>query len=327
MSEQSTRPLIVIGICTRQRNALLRRLLESIWSQPEPADYDIDIVIIDNNDTPHVTSVIDNLPQKFTITVFHESRAGLVHARNRILDAATEWKADWIIGVDDDEWVAEDWLAQFIAGLEILNAHVIVGTSHFIYEGLTPYLPPIQQVPLIAGRQSAVLSTANFALHKTVFDPAHGPGLRFDMRFNESGGEDYEFMLRAERAYDFPPIGWPFAITYEGWEGKRATLRYRMTRYQREQNARFQVAALHRRQGLHGSWLGNLIRQVLQINRLLVFGVGYVLAGYLSFALGRPRAREKIGVGMLKLARVAAVAPYLWGTTLVGYGANAPKDR
>jgi len=109
---------IVIGVCTRQRHALLRRLIRSIQAQPIPVGYSVEILVVDNNDDPMTLQTIVGLPVRFPISVVHERRIGLVHARNRALDEATARGADWFIGVDDDEWVAADWLDQFIAGMK-----------------------------------------------------------------------------------------------------------------------------------------------------------------------------------------------------------------
>ncbi|MEJ8560382.1 glycosyltransferase [Yoonia sp. GPGPB17] len=122
--------------------------LESVWNQPIPSNYDVEIIIVDNNDIPTVTSDVIPVPTKFKVSVFHEAKAGLVNARNRVLDEASS--ADWIIGVDDDEQVESDWLAHFIEAFETLGADIIVAARHLIYaETTSPFIERTQQYQLL----------------------------------------------------------------------------------------------------------------------------------------------------------------------------------
>lgn len=328
VAAQSTKPLIAIGICTRQRNALLRRLLESIRDQPDPPDYNVVVIVVDNNDTPSVTSDGVDLPAKFKLTLVHEATPGLVCARNRLLDAATAAKADWFIGVDDDEFVAADWLAQFILGLETLDTPIIIAARRVIYpQTASPYLEPFEQLQEPAGAESDVHSTANYALHKSVFDPAHGPGLRFDPALNEAGGEDLEFLLRAKHQYGMVPLNWPYAVATEEFDGIRATFAYHFRNKVLDQVNRYRIAALHRRTGVRGSHLGNIKKLLLLTNRFFIFGLAQCLAGAALLVLGRPNARMRIGNGVFRLGRAFAVFPYLLGARPINYGAKVNADR
>ena len=328
MTEKSTRPHIVIGICTRQRNALLRRLLESIWAQPTPPDYDIDVIIVDNNDAPSVTNDVVDLPPRFAITLIHDDRPGMVTARNRVLDAATAAQADWFIGVDDDEYVENDWLAQFIIGLETLDAQIIVAARRIVFpEDANPFVERIQQMQEPAGAVSKVLSTANFAMHKSVFDPAYGPGLRFDSALNEAGGVDFELMQRARFQYGIKAVNWPHAVAVEHFEGKRAMLLPSLRRRFLNQARRYQIAKLHRLSGVHGTLWSNALQIVMLTNKYFVFGLASSLGGIFLLAIGHKNAKQTVAGGLMKLARALAVFPYLTGTSVVNYGAQVNADR
>lgn len=328
MSAHSSKPLIAIGICTRQRNALLRRLLESISKQPVPPNYNVEIIVVDNNDVPAVTPDIVDLPSKFKLTLIHEAEPGMVTARNRVLDAAMSANADWFVGVDDDEWVAADWLAQFILGFKTLDAAIIVAARRIVYPKTTsPFVEQFQQLQEPAGALSEVFSTANFAIHKSVLHPEHGPGLRFEPTLNEAGSVDFEFMLRAKRQYGISAVNWPHAVTTEEFDGKRATFAYHFKRRMRDQVVRYRIAALHRKTGLHGSYIGNARRLFVQTNRYFVFGMAQCLGGAVFFMMGRPMARQQIGNGVLRLGRAFAIFPYLVGKYPVNYGAGVNADR
>ena len=328
MIRRSTRPLIVIGICTRQRNALLRRLLESIWSQPVPPNYDVAVIIVDNNDSQPVTHDVIDLPSKFKLTLVRETKPGMVTARNRVVDAAVAAGADWFIGVDDDEYVVSDWLEQFIMGLETLDAPIIVAARNIVYPDTTsPFVERIQQLQEPAGAETQVLSTANFAMHKRVFDPRHGPGLRFDPALNEAGGVDFELMLRAKHQHGFLAVNWPHAVAVEHLDGSRAVLSLCLRRRMFDQVRRYQIAKLHREKGVRGTRWSNAKRIALLSNRYLVFGTAACLHGFAYLLIGRANSRQVIAGGLSKLAQAVAVFPYLLGKSVVNYGAKVNADR
>ncbi len=328
MKAQPRKPLIAIGICTRQRNALLRRLLKSIVAQPKPLNYDVKIIIVDNNDTPTVTDEIIGLSLEFPVELIHEPKAGLVYARNRVLTAATQADADWLIGVDDDEWVAPDWLEQFIIGIETLDAPIIVAAKNVEYPSdTTPYLEQLQSPQTPAGEITVVHSTANFAMRNTVFNPDYGPGLRFALEMNQIGGEDYELMLRAKYAYDMKAVKWPYAVATEVYEGKRTTLRYHFKRRLMDQVSRYYVSALHCKAGLRGTRARNAMRMLLLTNRFVIYGTGRILLGSLLCILINSNGRMVIGNGILTWARALAVFHYLLGMDTPLYGAGVDADR
>ncbi len=318
------RPRIVIGVCTRQRNALLRRLIDSIGEQQIPSAYDVGILVVDNNDVPTATKALVGLSGQFPVTVVHEPQIGLVHARNRALDKAVARGADWFIGVDDDEWVADDWLARFIAAFETMRGPVLMAPCRYVYDDtLSPFLAPRQLPTNSRGARPAVMSTGNYALHRRVFDPRHGPGLRFDPAFNESGAEDLEFFLRAERTCGWVAAWVPDAVVFENWDGVRATLRYRMARSLRNQISAYQVARLHRRLGYHGSRLGNLVRVVMRVNRNMVLGTVSMAAGVALLPFAWRRGPVMIGKALERFVCAWAVLPFVFGASPVAYGARA----
>ncbi|MFG5383229.1 glycosyltransferase family 2 protein [Yoonia sp. R2-816] len=317
-------PRLLIGVCTRQRNVLLRRLIDSISAQPAPAGYDVGILVVDNNDDPVARDALVGLSGPFPVTVVHEARAGLVYARNRALNEAAARGADWFVGVDDDEWVAQDWLARFIDGMETLGRSILIAPCRYVYDdGLSRFLQPIQLPSKPRGARPVVMASSNFALHCRVFDPAYGPGLRFHPAYNESGGEDLEFFLRAERACGWVPAALPDAVAFEDWKGPRATLGYRLRRSWRTQLAAFQVARHHRRLGFTSSGGGHVMRMFLQLNRHVVFGAASLMAGLALLLFWPRKGRHLIGAGLERGARVLAVLPFLLGRLPVAYGPRA----
>lgn len=328
MSSKLAKQGIVIGICTRQRNALLRRLLESIWEQPIPPNYNVEILIVDNNDEPAVTPDIIAFPEKFKLTLVHEPKSGLVNARNCVLDFATTANADWLIGVDDDEWVSPDWLEQYIVAFETLDTAIIVAAKHIVYaKTMSPFVEQRQIEEPPAGSPTQIFSTANFAISKRVFHPDHGPRLRFAMQFNESGGEDYEFMLRAKNQYELTARYWPHAIASEECAGKRTAFTHHFKRRVAAQVTRYRATALHRKTVGGQSSFAATLNMLKRTNRAAVYGTGWCLLGVGLILIGRKNGREVIGKGLFALARAYAIIPFLIGTRTALYGVNVNADR
>ncbi len=325
MKRQTAQPCIAIGICTRQRIALLRRLLKTLWQQPIPDRYAIEVIIIDNNDAPTVTTELLALPPKFPLTIIHEAEPGLVTARNRLLEAAVTSEAEWLLGLDDDTWAEPDWLAQFIVGLETLNAEIIVAAKRMVYPpDKSPYLLRFSQNQEPAGAGTKIFSTTNYALHRRVFAPAPGLGLRFEPMLNQSGAEDFEFMLRAKKQYGIIPVNWPLSVVSEEMNGNFAD---QLRRHYFDQLTRFHVARLHRKTTRRSSVLGNALKAALLTNRHFIFGTGNCLRGLVMLAFRHPNAQQTIGKGLLSWARIAAVVPFLFGKTAITYGKTVDASK
>jgi glycosyltransferase involved in cell wall biosynthesis len=317
------KPLVVIGICTRQRNEMLRRLIDGIQEQPVSAGYRIEILVVDNNDFPTAAPALDGVADRFPVTVEHEPQAGLVYARNHVLDVAAARDAAWIIGVDDDEWVADDWLAEMILAMETIPSPVLIGQCAYVYDDdLSAYLAPRQLQVLVKGERPWVLASSNFAIQRRVFANDDGMGMRFDPFFNESGGEDVEFFLRAERQYGWVAGGVPDSLVSEAWTGDRATLGYHLRRTLRNQVSGYQITRRHRQLGLDGNIVGNSVRAALRTNRLAVYGLGTLIGGLGLTLVNRPAGRMRVTLGLEKCILAFAIVPFLIGMTPVAYGAK-----
>lgn len=317
------KPLINIGICTRLRNDKLARLLQSLAVQTAPNNWRIAITIIDNNDLPAAHRAVETVSLPFEISVHHQPEPGLVFARNMALELAQQADATWFIGLDDDEWVAEDWLLHFIAALDDPGPFkMFMGPCELIYaknaSDFVSKAPP-KGVPF--GKPPQAMSTQNFAIHRDVFDPATGPGLRFHFAFNETGGEDLEFFLRATRAHGFEASAVPDALVFEDRKGERATLRYRLFRRMRNQLSILRINHLHCQDGFYGTRWQNAKAVALLTNRSVVFGVALLIKAIALVPFNRPRAKLTLGHALQRGALLAAVALHLLRRAPKVYGA------
>lgn len=313
---------LVIGICTRQRDAQLLRLLASLNAQMLPHGWTAEIIVVDNNDDPSVHDIVTDIDCFCPISVVHEPRAGLVNARNHALDLAQARDAEWFIGLDDDEWVADDWLAHYCQALsDSSGVPIRMGPCTLVFApDASQFLTRPAPVYVAAGRRPRALTTQNFAIHRSVFDSKTGVGLRFHMAFNETGGEDSEFFRRGMRLHGFQAGSVPDAMVFEDRKDDRATLRYRLFRTLRNQISLLRIDRMHQQEGIYGTRGLNakriaalVLRNIVRLLTGLVVGVGL-------FAIDREKALQTIGKALQHGARVVAVVRFLLGSIPVVYG-------
>jgi hypothetical protein len=320
-ARRSSRPVIAVGICTFQRNDLLLDLLKTIDVQTGAVEADVSVLIIDNNPRPSVPQDKVLAATKYKVTVVHEPRPGLVNARNRLFELAEETGAEWLIGTDDDMTVAKDWLSQWIKGIKELSADIMLSDINSTYSGtISSFVPQRQSARPELGKPPRILATGNYAISRSVFSQKRGLGLRFHPDFNQIGGEDSEFFLRAKRQHGIVIAGWPNAIAHEEKSGHRLTLRYHLHRTLCAQMCGFYIAALHRKHRI----IENPAPLGLMLTRRTINSVGsslYVLSlGLLTLPFAPARGQRTIGIGLEHLSRAFAVLPFLFGKSYRRYG-------
>ena len=313
--DDAARPFVCIGLCTRGRGKELHRLLDCLRSLTLPdEDLALSLLIVDNNDGATVMQDDVGRQIPFRCTVHHESEAGLVNARNALLDMADEQGADWLIGIDDDVWMNSDWLNNWWAALSSGKTDLYVGASCTVFDGLQSRLLPKE---LWLNRTDAApfpqFTTANFAISRQIFSKTSGHGMRFDHRFNFSGGEDAEFAKRAERLHGIPLLSNSAAIVSEERLGKRKTFTYHLRRCVRDQVNGYRVSHLHRTMGIFTPRRSMPAMLAMRTNESLIKGLGYMLRGIVLLPTKTTVGLRTIGSGLSLLARVYAILPYLLG--------------
>lgn len=98
---------VTIAVCTFNRAESLRRTLSSLEAMYVPGGLDWEIVVVNNNSRDQTDFVIESFADRLPVHREFEAQAGLSHARNRAIHAAT---GDYIIWTDDDVVVDPKWL-------------------------------------------------------------------------------------------------------------------------------------------------------------------------------------------------------------------------
>jgi glycosyltransferase involved in cell wall biosynthesis len=116
-----------IIICTYNRSRLLKKCLDSLLPQILEG---IEIIIIDNLSSDDTNQVVSEYTSKYiNIRYFFEPITGLSHARNRCIKEA---KADWILYLDDDVIVFDDFIERALY-LTTLDQFDCIGGNYIGY--------------------------------------------------------------------------------------------------------------------------------------------------------------------------------------------------
>ena len=228
---------IVIGIPTYKRPILFKKLIESIFDSNLDKNYfdKVQIVVVDNDVDRTAESVSKALqgkcPEPFIFHYFNYPKKGLTHVRNEIIKQALNFEPEYIAFVDDDEYVTVNWLNELIKTMGDMNADMVLGPHLPVFEKKVPeYIAHWFYSHSIETNTPMNLASTGNLLVKSKFLTDNQ--LRFDARFDQTGGEDTFFSVEAIKKG--ARIFWSSnAIVYETIPAKRATVKWLMRRIYR----------------------------------------------------------------------------------------------
>lgn len=235
IKRQNTK-LVTICISTRRRVDGIKQLLLSILnvSTPDPEQYEIEIVVVENDISEKAKEVVEGINRNSDIDIkyFLEKSQGVCNARNRAVKEAKN--ADFCIFVDDDQTVDKNWLNELLECQRIFNSDGVYGANPPLFE-----FPVSNQIrnfhtPRLKeyGQKMNEAPTNCLLIRKRELDKIDGP---FDLRLNYLGGEDIHLTgtLVDNGAII---VSNPSAIAYEVIPKERATISYVLKRSFRNGN-------------------------------------------------------------------------------------------
>ena len=227
---------IDILMCTFRR-PMVAESIASIARIQLPPDTELRLVIADNDDTDSAREVVaraaETLP--FPCLYLHAPARNISLARNACLDAASEYGADWIVSLDDDETVEADWLIELLDAVFRAGADGGFGKVLAIYPEDAPAWVSAQDLHSSHPERFGTgwLRTGNSGNVALRWKGTAWQDQRYDLSRGVTGGEDTEFFLRLS-GMGVRLIAAPRAVVTEPVPATRQTLewlavrRYRM---------------------------------------------------------------------------------------------------
>jgi succinoglycan biosynthesis protein ExoM len=272
---------ICICVCTAERPQMLEACLASLAALHLPSDCNVDLVVVDNNPVAEARDTVAALSARalFPVHYRHQPKPGIAVARNSAIEAALELNADWIAFIDDDETASPDWIVELLAATARHNVDIVEGTTHRRYpEPLPHFVLPFQPRHESDGARPPFACTNNVVFASWIVRPEHGD-LRFDTRFDITGGEDIDFFLKARRLGAVIAHS-PSAIVFETISPSRLTFRFQMAQQAAEAATTCVIAS----NKVHDSL--TVAGCAVKAARRLAMGLGYLAVSPLCLILG-----------------------------------------
>jgi succinoglycan biosynthesis protein ExoM len=284
---------ISIIIPTQRRLEGLARAARSVFVQAGVDASSLELVVVDNDQTPSAAGVARTLAEEapFPVRYVHEAASGVANARNA---GMTESKGELIAFLDDDEEAPAEWLAALVSAQRRYEADVVFGPVHARADwdriGNRVYLERFfsRLGPEESGPIDHYYGCGDSLVRRGALPDPDRP---FSAIRNHIGGEDDLLFGAMERA------GAQFAWAADAWvwedpAPERLTLRYTALRaFAYGQGASAHCAAAGDRLGV-ARWM------VLGVAQALAFGA-YAAVKWLirspSFAFSLDRAARGLG--------------------------------
>jgi succinoglycan biosynthesis protein ExoM len=156
----------------------------------------VSVVVADDSPDGAATRLVEGLDlDGLPVTCLAVASGNISTARNALLDAVA---GDWIVFVDDDEWVEPDWLERLFVCQREYAADVVIGPVHPAYPDDAPeWLVRANLLHHDWGHRGKRLKTGRGGNTLARMDLIRGLGLRFDPALGVTGGEDTAFFAQA----------------------------------------------------------------------------------------------------------------------------------
>ncbi|CAE6881019.1 hypothetical protein ACOMICROBIO_GDFFDHBD_04351 [Vibrio sp. B1REV9] len=193
---------LTVAICTYNRCDILNQTLSVLNKQIKNCEFDIQVIIIDNNSSDNTKNVVkfNNL-----LECYHfEEKAGLSHARNAALDLS---EGRYICFIDDDAVPCENWLNNVVTAtknnpdIEFFGGRIIpdpevdlplwFDSAFWGLYSLQDFGTDLKVYPTRVGPVGANMILSMKAVGSERFDPRLGR-----IGNNLLSGEETEFLIR-----------------------------------------------------------------------------------------------------------------------------------
>jgi succinoglycan biosynthesis protein ExoM len=226
---------IAICIPTFKRPVMLRKLVLSIAACELNSSLigDVNIVIVDNDACFTAESIVNELKKNslivFQISYINYPVKGLSNVRNELLRNGLLLNADFLVFVDDDEFVSPDWLNELVETIIVNNGDMAMGpVVSLLDNNVKKYISCwIEREFHLNNAKLNYLRTGNLIIRRNSLLKLN---IWFDPKFNKTGGEDSYFGIQMIKKG--AKIYWANnAVVYETVPGNRANIIWLVKRY------------------------------------------------------------------------------------------------
>ncbi len=222
---------IIIATATRNRPKMLVFLYQSLSTLDISPEINVGFLIVENNKSSTSDRWLSEIRSQIrfsSVTYLLETTIGISHARNRALDYAQKAGADFLVFVDDDEFVESDWLRKLLAEQQAMDLDIVGSPvravpqqkrlnlwQRFIWSGIKGIGTKSEQRAKEKWQENNAhtikIATGSWLGRVDFFRKT---GLRFDPDLGLTGGEDWQLWAEAKKLG--AKTGWaPEAIVYE----------------------------------------------------------------------------------------------------------------
>lgn len=220
---------ILISICTYKRALLLDELLQSVFKEEKYSSFRVSILVIDNDSEKSAEALCRDGYGGFNLTYVSEPKRNISEVRNVGLQRAKDMGFDYILFLDDDEFVSENYFIQLENIVNDLQPDVVIGPVITLYHPDTPdWVIKSKSYERSRKKSGEVVDTGNTGNALVKVSSIMDIGL-FNPVFGRTGGEDSEFFYRC-KLHGLNMVWCDEAEVYEYLELQRCTLKYLLTR-------------------------------------------------------------------------------------------------
>lgn len=191
--------LISCCINTYKRPTLLKKLLQSLETQKLDSTWDLEVIIVDNDEQEEGRPVIEDYRENSNLNIKYYTQPikNISITRNKGVQMAS---GSIIMFIDDDGFADNNWIYEMLSCLEKYNADGVFGTVlPYFDEGVSElYIKGKFFDRLIqnTGEISKYKRTTNCLVKREILDQIEGP---FDPQDGLTGGEDANLFEKIER--------------------------------------------------------------------------------------------------------------------------------
>lgn len=234
---------VLLALPTFRRPGGLARLLEAVAHLEVPPGCRLHVRVFDNSPEGGALDFVERLARVYPVplSALHVPERGLSSVRNAALEVGLGGGFDGLGFIDDDEAPEPAWLMAHLHALQNTGAHASQGAVHAAWTR-----PPPRWVEAggFLEQRAGSGDLRGAATSNILFDlaPVRRQGLRFDPRYDLTGGEDTAFFadyLAAGGRIVFTPD----AIVHETIPPERTRLPWLWRRWRRtgETSARVEM--------------------------------------------------------------------------------------